>query len=288
VIHLKSILDQGWIRSADWYETLDSTNLQIKRELKEATLDNLDGLIRWKSPRLVVASQQTAGRGRGDHTWWSPSGCLMSSLAIIEEPVLLPSISYVVAIAVARTIESEFEEPSRIKIKWPNDIYLDEKKIAGVLIERVGDISPGVLIIGSGINIDVDFTNAPADVRLRAISLTSRFKGDSESLKLQNEKMSKILSRLIRELQIGLQLTREDSSWWNREWTKRCFLVRKRIEATVSHWENRISDARTKDTFPPLGTVIGTCLGLSPDGHLQIEHESGSIGWIVSGSVRLV
>jgi len=288
VIHLNSILDQGWVQSADWYETLDSTNSQIKRELKEATLDNLDGLSCWKSPRLVVASQQTAGRGRGDHAWWSPSGCLMSSLAIMEEPNLLPSISYIVAIAIARTLESEFEEPSRIKIKWPNDIFLDGKKIAGVLIERVADRSQGVLIIGSGINVAVDFAKAPADVCSRAVSLTSSFHVDSNSLELENEKMTQILSKLIRELQIAIQSTREGSSWWNPEWTKRCYLVGKRIEATVSHWENRISEARISDTFLPLGTVTGNCLGLSPDGHLQIEHESGSIGRIVSGSVRLV
>jgi len=216
----------------------------------------------------------------------------MSSLALFEPTKTISSVAYVTAIAIAKTIETQIDNPNRCKIKWPNDVYVDEKKIAGVLIERVAYPPQNILIIGTGINVDVDFSDAPAEIRARAISLAHHSRAASPELSTKHGRMSLILNRFVSELRAAMQSTDSDDTWWHREWTKRCYLEGKNIEGTVSSWETAQFEAETqlslKGRDPPIGTAIGMCLGLDATGHLRIRHESGSIGRIVTSSVRIV
>jgi BirA family transcriptional regulator, biotin operon repressor / biotin---[acetyl-CoA-carboxylase] ligase len=107
---------------------------------------------------LVTTANQTAGRGQYGRKWVSePDRSLAAS--IIVYPDFLPSanipfLSYAVALSIAATV-SEFAANADVRIKWPNDIYIGEKKVAGILIENsilsTGKISSSV--IGIGINI---------------------------------------------------------------------------------------------------------------------------------------
>lgn len=94
---------------------------------------------------VVTALAQTAGRGRYRRTWVSHHGNLYASF-IYKSPERDPRLSYAVGVAVAETLISFGIEP---KIKWPNDVLVDGKKISGVLIEYAQNF----VIVGIGINV---------------------------------------------------------------------------------------------------------------------------------------
>lgn len=94
---------------------------------------------------VIVAESQTAGRGRYRRTWVSNAGNVYASF-IFKIPERDPKLAYAVGIAVAETLISFGMEP---KIKWPNDVLIDGKKISGTLIEYCDNF----VIVGIGINI---------------------------------------------------------------------------------------------------------------------------------------
>ena len=122
-------------------------------------------------PALVVAERQTAGRGRGANRWWSTDGALTFSIAIDAAQLRLsPEQNGLLSLATAVAIVDAIRETTGFTagIKWPNDVYLNDKKLAGLLIESP---RPGRLVIGVGINVANRFDEAPAEVRHRATSL---------------------------------------------------------------------------------------------------------------------
>ncbi len=94
---------------------------------------------------VIVAATQSAGRGRYRRTWVSHHGNLYTSF-IYASPERDARLSYAVAVAVAETLMSFGVD---VKIKWPNDIFIDGAKIAGILIEYAGDF----VVVGIGINV---------------------------------------------------------------------------------------------------------------------------------------
>ena len=110
---------------------------------------------------LVTAAEQTAGRGRQGRTWSAPAGrALLMSLVVREFDALLPLRA---GLAVA-----DLAGPGAL-VKWPNDVLVDGRKLAGVLVE--GRPQEGWAVVGIGINVAVDVTSLPEEVRERAASL---------------------------------------------------------------------------------------------------------------------
>ncbi len=211
----------------------------------------------------------------------------MSSIAVHAHPEHARWLPYLVAIAIAQTIDSTLGSGERCKIKWPNDIFVDDRKIAGVLIEQLTSQARPIWIIGSGINVDVDFASAPASIQLRAVSMSSLLESVLSvpiawQASTRDERLTATLTTFIFNLYDQLLLADRAPKAWYAEWTNRCYLRGKPIEAIVSGWEANISEN------PPLGLNVGICLGLDVDGQLLIQHESGSIGRIVTGSVRII
>lgn len=105
---------------------------------------------------LVVAWEQTGGRGRTTRDWWSgpPGANLTVTLCHKEERVRPELFGLIGAVALARVLGGILGTSSRLALKWPNDILLDGAKIAGFLCEQpaVGD---GVLLLGLGCNLAV-------------------------------------------------------------------------------------------------------------------------------------
>ncbi len=108
-----------------------------------STNDELKELASKGAPHftVVTAKQQTKGRGRYDRKWESPKGNLYMSVLFREK--LTPLISYIAAVALRETI-------GNCQIKWPNDILIDGKKAAGILLEAV---EGEYVILGIGVNI---------------------------------------------------------------------------------------------------------------------------------------
>jgi len=108
---------------------------------------------------VVHADEQVAGRGRFGRTWFSPPGNLYLSvlLRLDLRPERVPELSFVTAITVADAVDALLPKQSRATLKWPNDVLVNEGKIAGILVESVDDAQ----IIGIGVNVLEAPRNAP-------------------------------------------------------------------------------------------------------------------------------
>jgi BirA family biotin operon repressor/biotin-[acetyl-CoA-carboxylase] ligase len=110
---------------------------------------------------LVTAGAQTAGRGRGGRVWSAPAGhALLMSLVLRDYPRLLPLAA---AVAVA-DIAGE-----QARIKWPNDVWIDGRKVAGILVE--GRPQQGWMVVGIGLNVAVRVEDLPAELHATAAGL---------------------------------------------------------------------------------------------------------------------
>jgi BirA family biotin operon repressor/biotin-[acetyl-CoA-carboxylase] ligase len=123
---------------------------------------------------VVVAEEQTAGRGRQGRRWLAPRGRALTFSVVIEvgrpeqldagDAALLP-----VAAGVAVAEACEAVAPVRCRLKWPNDVWIGDRKLAGILIEaRPGE---GWAVIGIGINVDTDAHELGPELREAATSL---------------------------------------------------------------------------------------------------------------------
>jgi len=123
-------------------------------------------------PLLVIADRQTAGRGRGRNSWWTGEGSLAFSLVCdpaawgLARPTM-PACSLAVGVALVDTLAPEL--PAKpIGLHWPNDVYADGRKLAGILLDVLVD---GRWVLGVGINTNNRFDGAPPEVRERAASI---------------------------------------------------------------------------------------------------------------------
>ena len=139
------------------YKVTDSTN-ERARELAVAGAP---------SGTVVTAAEQTAGRGRADRRWSAPVGEALLYSAIVRplgpEYTLLP---LAVPLAVCEAVEAL--APVRCALKWPNDVWIDERKVAGVLIDAR---PPEWAVIGIGLNVAIEAAAFPEDLRWPATSV---------------------------------------------------------------------------------------------------------------------
>jgi len=149
----------GCIAQVLQYEELGSTNLEALRLAKKGAL----------SGTVVLARRQTRGRGRLDRTWESPEGGLYFSL-LLRPPSSAPLslLPLTAALAVASALE-DYGVPARIR--WPNDVLVDGKKAAGILLELETAPDATVVVIGVGLNLNVDLSMLSAEIRGQAVSL---------------------------------------------------------------------------------------------------------------------
>jgi BirA family biotin operon repressor/biotin-[acetyl-CoA-carboxylase] ligase len=141
------------------FRVTDSTNSRA-RELVEAGAPG---------GTVVTAREQTAGRGRQGRVWTAPEGKALLYSAVLrpldERHLLLPLS---VPLAVCTAAEA-LRPGSECKVKWPNDVWLEGRKLAGVLIEAKPQ--DGWAVIGVGLNLSIELDEFPDDLRQPAISL---------------------------------------------------------------------------------------------------------------------
>ncbi|MCL1938326.1 MAG: biotin--[acetyl-CoA-carboxylase] ligase [Candidatus Azobacteroides sp.] len=145
-------------------ESADSTNLLLKEWSEKQ---------RWEEGTTLFARNQTAGRGQmGNH--WEAEADKNITCSILLYPVFLPAkqhflLSETIALGVKKTLDDYTE---KISVKWPNDIYFEDRKIAGILIENewIGsEISRSIVGIGLNVNQEVFYSNALCPVSLKQI-----------------------------------------------------------------------------------------------------------------------
>lgn len=159
---IASLLSTQWAgQKLFCYEEIDSTNLALRR-LKEG--DHVHGA-------LIVADKQTDGRGRRGRRWESPSGSSIF-MSILLKPEIQPDQAPMLTIVMAYSVAKAIQKLTGLdaKIKWPNDIVLNGKKVCGILTEMSAEIDfVHYVIIGIGINVNTE-SFAP-EIRETASSL---------------------------------------------------------------------------------------------------------------------
>jgi BirA family biotin operon repressor/biotin-[acetyl-CoA-carboxylase] ligase len=141
------------------FRRTDSTN----ERAKELALAGAPGGL------IVTADEQSAGRGRRGNAWFAPAGASLLYSALLrpfdaESAPLLP-----LAVPVAICEAAEAVAPVRCQLKWPNDVWIDERKVAGVLVEARPE--EGWAVIGVGLNVAIPQDDFPAELCETAISL---------------------------------------------------------------------------------------------------------------------
>lgn len=145
-VELSSIRNTQWAGNEIFYfDSIDSTNTKAKELAEEG----------YPSGVLVVANQQTAGKGRRGRTWISPHGTDIY-MTLMLKPDIYPGnasmLTLVAALAMAKGIKRATGED--VQIKWPNDIVLNGKKICGILTEMSGQFDCiNHIVIGIGVNV---------------------------------------------------------------------------------------------------------------------------------------
>lgn len=143
-----------------WFPRLRSTNDHA------ATLRRRGELF---APAVVLTGMQIAGRGRGSNAWWSAAGSLTVTFVFPVEEHLSPHQIPLVAGLAVRDAAAELSSDESIALKWPNDVVHRDRKLAGLLCERVSKAD----LIGVGLNVNIDSAQAPTVLRRRITSLSS-------------------------------------------------------------------------------------------------------------------
>lgn len=230
---------------------IDSTNEEIKRHLAE---DLPEGAV-------VIADSQTQGRGRLGRSWYSEpdSGLYISILLKPNLPLEnLACITLMAGVATASAIQQQTSAPA--KLKWPNDILLNGKKLAGILCECINDpgANPAVIV---GIGINLNHTRLPDNIRNTATSLKLE---TGKHINRPNMILN-LLKNLGAEYEEILQGKSENII---RNWTEQSDMFGKTI--TVYQKEK---------------TLVGKAMGLSLQGKLILQAQNGEQHLLDSGEV---
>ncbi|ABY92357.1 biotin--[acetyl-CoA-carboxylase] ligase [Thermoanaerobacter sp. X514] len=153
-----------------------TTNFIGKNYIHKLVIDSTNNFAKEMASKVpdgtvIIAEEQIAGRGRLGRSWISQKGCGIW-MSIILKPNIQPqealNLTQVAAISVVKAIEEVFHVES--KIKWPNDIILNNKKVCGILTEMSSEIDKiNYVIIGIGVNVNCD--NFPEELKGKATSL---------------------------------------------------------------------------------------------------------------------
>lgn len=273
---LESRMDTRWAgKPVCFYEELGSTNLQAK-------LDAENGA---KEGTLIVADMQTAGRGRRGRSWSSPPGTNVYFTLILKPDFsveLASMVTLVMGLAVAEGIRETCGLEARIK--WPNDIVVNGRKICGILTEMEMGLETKeiqYLVIGVGINVNNGFTGMQETgdwKQAREAAFPEELQGKATSLFLEMEKRETKMLRapLVQyvmeafEKNYGLFLRSLDLS-----------LLR---ESYNGYLVNRDAVVKVLD---PQGEYTGIAREIDDAGDLLVETEDGTLKKVYSGEVSV-
>lgn len=150
-------------RTVHYFETLESTNATAFKLAADGALHG----------EVVIAEAQTAGKGRRGRSWLSPARANLYASAILRPdlaPQRAPELTLVAAVALAETLREAGAQAAAIK--WPNDVQLDGKKVAGILTELSADPDRvHFVILGMGVNLNAHARDFPPEVAAIATSL---------------------------------------------------------------------------------------------------------------------
>ncbi len=218
--------------------------------------------------RVCVAELQTAGRGRRGRSWVAPFGgsiCLSVAWQFADTPTHLPALSLAVGVGLAKVLHRWGCEG--VKLKWPNDVLWQGRKLGGILIEMKGESAgPARVVIGVGFNMLM-----PAALRLELAEKHAVLVADlREILRDRTPGRNQVISGFIEEIIATLQrFEREGFVPFRAQWCEYDGLADSTVKLMLG------SD-----------TVLGTVRGVAEDGALLLE-TAGEVKRYVSGEVSV-
>ncbi|GAA0077703.1 biotin--[acetyl-CoA-carboxylase] ligase [Clostridium sp. CTA-5] len=240
------------IKDIKHFYELSSTN-DTAKELARGEIDN---------GTLIVAEKQLSGKGRFDRQWVSPSSGIWFSL--ILKPNLPPiEASKITQIAAASIYKTLLDFDIKVNIKWPNDIFLNEKKICGILTEMKCDMDRiHYLILGVGINVNLELADIPDEL-----------KGIATSLKIE-------LNKTFKRNDILAKFLNHFEALYNK------FVLQKDISEALSICRENSNIINKKAKLITYNKEeIVTCLSLTDTGELLVKDSDGKEKIITSGEI---
>ncbi|HYR96890.1 MAG TPA: biotin--[acetyl-CoA-carboxylase] ligase [Candidatus Binatus sp.] len=238
-----------------WLDEVDSTQ-RVARDLARAGA---------AEGTAVIAERQTAGRGRLGRQWHSPPGLNLYCSIVLRPPLppsTVPQIALVTGAAVAAAVAEETGH--RPAIKWPNDVLLDGRKVAGILTEMEAEVERVQhVIVGIGVNLNAPLASFPRELRGRVSSLLIVTGTRVDRARFTGRLLAALEARYGRYLSAGFSSVRS-------EWES---------YSCLTGTEVRVAS--------PEGELAGRVLGLDDDGALRLDRPGGGIVRIVAGEVTV-
>jgi BirA family biotin operon repressor/biotin-[acetyl-CoA-carboxylase] ligase len=254
-----------FVRHVEIHGSLPSTNDRAAELARTACDVDL--------PALIVAREQTAGRGRGSNQWWSRDGALTFSLLLDANSLGIgsdkwPLVSLTTAVATCDVLSAELQSPGHCsfapQVKWPNDVLLDGRKICGILIDSPANTvtAKRCLIVGVGVNVNNSMAEAPLELRANSIALC-----DTTNCL---HSLQEVLTGLMNSLEQRLEMLASQPTSLHAEVKRLSYLTGQRVcvQAGESQFE-------------------GAYAGIAEDGALVVETLRGREA-IYSGTVRVL
>jgi len=259
-----------------WNQDKFERALQTRRFGREAVFfQEIDSTNRWllenegrfhTAGATVIAEHQSAGRGRLGRHWEDVFGksLLFSVLLRLNKLNSAPLgfIPLIAGIALAQTISETCENsPKGLQLKWPNDLLIDDKKVAGVLTESVTSKNKFCVVVGIGVNVYQDAAELPMATRLPASSLHL----SGLTISSRENLLAQILFRFEKLYDLFIEC---------------------RVQEIIQNWAAFSLSSRSRFAVKRGEEVIrGTYEGIGNEGQLLIRESNGNIQEIYSGEI---
>ncbi|MFC1513876.1 biotin--[acetyl-CoA-carboxylase] ligase [candidate division KSB1 bacterium] len=236
-------------------ETITSTNI-LARKLLTSNID---------LPFVVISEEQTQGKGRLKRSWFSPSkkGLWFSTaFPISGKNKKIGHYNFLVSLAVSSAVETF--SGLKIDFKWPNDILCGGKKICGILSEVISEDSGNIVLVGAGLNVDIELKELADDIKDKATSILIET-GKSPD-------RDELFIELVRTLNLLYDIWEKNGlTPLYKEWIKKCATLGK----TVS-----IAQGKQK--------ITGTAESVNSDGSLNLIGSNGKKYKIYAGDIEYI
>ena len=249
----KKLITQFIGKKMRYFEKTPSTNAIGKQLCQEEDLEKLNGTV-------IIAEEQSGAVGRMGRAWISPGGGIW--LTIILKPVIPVDHVFMItmagSIAIARAMRREFELGALIK--WPNDIFIGNKKVAGLLLELAAEADTvHYCLLGIGVNVNVPLNNFTPALQKDITSISAEVGHDVNR--------AVFLARILKEFESRYILLEEgEYETILQEW--------KSLSCTL---ENHVQIRTLKNTFE------GEAVDIDEFGALIIRKENGRLERVIAG-----
>jgi BirA family transcriptional regulator, biotin operon repressor / biotin---[acetyl-CoA-carboxylase] ligase len=239
-----------------YFRETDSTNVRAKFLAGEGAPEGT----------VVVAEKQTQGKGRKGRTWFSPEGEGIYTSIILRPPIApneAPKLTLMASVAVAEALLSLTS--LKINIKWPNDIMINGKKVAGILTEISTDMDRiDYVVIGVGVNVNTSRKGLHPDIRQTATSVFME--------------TGKVFPRIA--------LLRAYLEWLEIYYEA---FKAKGFDPILNRWKHFADIIGQRISVDLMDSMrVGTVLDVDKDGFLILQDRKGTIERIISGDVTLL